>query len=104
MVDILCYTVIGYKQEIKLRADTAILGLPLLAECPDLSGLQSWISLFLFPWPKSFYAPGYVIAQLQHDRFHELMNTYLKLISVSKRGENLTCEKQRQPGPVLCLA
>lgn len=39
LVDILCYTVIGYKQEIKLKADTAVVGLPLLAACPDLFGL-----------------------------------------------------------------
>lgn len=49
LVDILCYTVIGYKQEIKQRADTVILDLPLLAECHDLSGLQSWILAFLPP-------------------------------------------------------
>lgn len=52
LVDILCYTVIGYKEEIKLRADTVILGLSLTAECPDLTRLQSWI---LPPWPRSFY-------------------------------------------------
>lgn len=82
-VDILCYTVIGYKQEIKLRADTVILGLPLLAECPDLSGLQSWILTFLPPWPRIFYTPGYLIAQLQHDGFDEFMNSYLMPISLS---------------------
>lgn len=52
LVDILCYTVIGYKQEIKLKADTAVVGLPLLAACPDLFGLQSWVLAFLLPWPR----------------------------------------------------
>lgn len=32
LVGTLCCTVIGYKQEIMLRADTVILGLPLLAQ------------------------------------------------------------------------
>lgn len=36
LVGTLCCTVIGYKQEIMLRADTVILGLPLLAQWPDL--------------------------------------------------------------------
>ena len=75
LVDILCYTVIGYKEEIKLRADTVILGLPLLAECTDLSGLQSWILAFLPPWPRNFYTPGYLIAHLQHDGLDEFMNS-----------------------------
>lgn len=87
--DILCYSVIGYKQEIKLRADTVILGLSFLTECPDLSGLESWILVFLPPWPRIFYTPEYLIAQLQHDRFDEFMNSYLMLISVSQRITNL---------------
>lgn len=62
LVDIWCDTVIGYKEEIKLRADTVIQDLPLPAECPDLSGLWSWLLVFLPPWPRIFYTPRYLIA------------------------------------------
>lgn len=72
LVDILHYAVIGYEQEIKLRADTVILGLPLLAKCLDLSGLDSWILEFLPPWPRIFYIVEYLISQLQHDVFMNL--------------------------------
>lgn len=91
--DILCYAVIGYKEEIKLRADMVILGLPLLAACPDLSRLQSWISAFSPPWPRVFFdTPGYLTAQLQPDGFDEFMNSDLMLISLSQRDKNLACE------------
>lgn len=92
LVDILCYTVIGYKEEIKLRADTVILGLPLLAECPDLPGLQSWILAFLPPRPRIFFTllGGYLIAQLQHDGFDEFLNSDLMLIPLSQRDKKLS--------------
>lgn len=81
LVGTLCYIVIGYKEEIKPRADTVILGLPLR----DLtSEWLIWILTFMFPWPRIFFTFLDLIVQLQHVGFDEFMNLYLMLISLSQ--------------------